>query len=381
MNGLKNVRNRRDDALARVDWKQLERMLADYYRGRGWSVDHVGTGAGRSRFDGGIDLKLRRGSEYVLVQCKHWNAKQVTHNAVHELLGIKVNQRATGAIVITSGEFTRAAKEAATREGHVQLIDGDALRVMLGPQLDALVATALPPMPAGPPAIARPEPVVANGPAAIAVLAVMFLVCYGLYRILIVPFFNQRVDIKLPQRPTSVTQPRVQPQAPAPSRPSVYMPPAVRQAEPVRAIEQRPAIRRGMTGADRFFQLIGLDHPGGVEAFRTVDASRGRHEYEGLQVGRYTDAEASRELDLGENLFQHLDMALVLLQRRSHAFELPPIVVPPKELAVVGDLDAGVEMLCLQDVNVHPTIDQHVVYLGGATTMFQAKVVDHCPVG
>lgn len=138
MNGLKNVRNRRDDALTRIDWKQLEKMLADYYRGLGWSVDHVGTGGSHSRFDGGIDLKLRRTGEYILVQCKHWNAKQVPHNAVHELLGLKVNQNATGAIVITSGEFTQAARQAAAREGHVQLIDGDALRAMLGPLPEAV---------------------------------------------------------------------------------------------------------------------------------------------------------------------------------------------------------------------------------------------------
>jgi len=133
MNGLKNVRNRRDDALTRVDWKQLEKLLADYYRRQGWSVDHVGTGSSHRRFDGGVDLKLRKEGQYVLVQCKHWNAKQVPHNAVHELLGLKINQNATGAIVITSGEFTQAAKDAAAREGHVQLIDGDALRAMLGP--------------------------------------------------------------------------------------------------------------------------------------------------------------------------------------------------------------------------------------------------------
>src|SRR5690606_39124474 len=50
----------------------------------------------------------------------------------HELLGIMVNVGATGAIVVTSGEFTRAAIEAATRHGHVQLVDGEDLRRMLG---------------------------------------------------------------------------------------------------------------------------------------------------------------------------------------------------------------------------------------------------------
>lgn len=138
MHGLKNVRRRRDDAMTRVDWAELERLLAAYYRGQGWKVEHCGTGSGAGRFDGGVDLKLRRENEYVLVQCKHWNAKQVPHNAVHELLGIMVNEGATGAILVSSGEFTRAAQEAAERQGHVQLIDGDGLREMLGPMDEPL---------------------------------------------------------------------------------------------------------------------------------------------------------------------------------------------------------------------------------------------------
>ena len=44
-----------------------------------------------------------------------------------------VNEGATGAILVTSGEFSPAAEQAATRQGHVQLIDGQALRTMLGP--------------------------------------------------------------------------------------------------------------------------------------------------------------------------------------------------------------------------------------------------------
>jgi hypothetical protein len=133
MNGLKNVRRRHEDALTRVRWDQLETLLANYYRGQGCQVDHVGTGGTHARFDGGIDLKLRKDDQYILVQCKHWNAKQVPHNAVHELLGIMVNEGATGAILVTSGEFTKAAIEAATRQGHVQLIDGEDLRAMIGP--------------------------------------------------------------------------------------------------------------------------------------------------------------------------------------------------------------------------------------------------------
>ena len=130
---LKRVRNRRSDALSQMTWQALETLLAVHYRGQGYAVEHVGTALSGSRYDGGIDLKLRRGDEYVIVECKHWNARQVPHNVVHQLLGIMVNEGATGAIVVSSGEFTERAKEAATRRGEVQLIDGDALRAMLGP--------------------------------------------------------------------------------------------------------------------------------------------------------------------------------------------------------------------------------------------------------
>lgn len=133
MGGLKNVRGRYSDALSRVSWDRFEHLLAEYYRQQGYAVDHCGTGGAGGKFDGGIDLKLRRGEEFILVQCKHWNAKQVPHNDVHQLLGLMVNEGATGAILVTSGEFTHAAQQAASRLGHVQLVDGSALRRMIGP--------------------------------------------------------------------------------------------------------------------------------------------------------------------------------------------------------------------------------------------------------
>ncbi len=133
MSGLKNVSQRHDDALSRIGWTELEHLLVAYYRDVGWWVEHAGTGGSGTRFDGGVDLRIRRDAEFVLVQCKHWNAKQVPHNAVHELLGLMINEGATGAILVSSGEFTRAAIDAAQRHGHVKLIDGDMLRTMLGP--------------------------------------------------------------------------------------------------------------------------------------------------------------------------------------------------------------------------------------------------------
>lgn len=143
--GLKAVTNRHYDDLSRVDPEAFERLLADYYREQGFTVDHCGASASRTSFDGGIDLKLRKDNEFILVQCKRWNAKQVTHNAVHELLGIMVNQGATGAIVITSGEITTAAKLAGSKHGHVQLVDGIEVRRMLGDRLNQLAESSTAP--------------------------------------------------------------------------------------------------------------------------------------------------------------------------------------------------------------------------------------------
>ncbi len=147
MHGLKNVGHRYDDALSRIGWAELERLLATYYREVGWWVEHTGTGGTGAKFDGGVDLRIRRDAQVVLVQCKHWNAKQVPHNAVHELLGLMVNEGATGAILVSSGEFTRAAIEAAQKHGHVKLIDGETLRGMLGPLPEPEPPPAAPPAP------------------------------------------------------------------------------------------------------------------------------------------------------------------------------------------------------------------------------------------
>ncbi|MEP7044200.1 MAG: restriction endonuclease [Dokdonella sp.] len=131
MSRRRNVHSH-DDSLSRTHWASVEALLATHYRGRGYQVEHTGTGNTGARFDGGIDLKLRKGDEFILVDCKHWKS-QVPHNYVHQLIGLMVNHSATGAILATSGEFTKYAIESANKHGHVQLIDGTQLRAMLGP--------------------------------------------------------------------------------------------------------------------------------------------------------------------------------------------------------------------------------------------------------
>jgi len=130
---MKSVRHRHDDALSRVTWGAFEHLVAEHFRRQGYRVEHTGTGEGNKLTDGGIDLTLYREQELIVVQCKHWNSFQVPHNDVHQLIGVMHTAGATGAIVITSGEFTTAACEAAAKFRHIKLIDGKTIRAMLGP--------------------------------------------------------------------------------------------------------------------------------------------------------------------------------------------------------------------------------------------------------
>jgi restriction system protein len=155
----KRVSERWTDALSRVGWDDFERRVGAYYASQGYRVEHTGTGRGTGQTDGGIDLKLYKDDAFLVVQCKHWNVLQVPHNPVHELIGVMHTAGATGAILVTSGEFTRAAIESASRFPGITLIDGASVRLMIGPidevalQTTGLVtvplsAGGLPPMPA-----------------------------------------------------------------------------------------------------------------------------------------------------------------------------------------------------------------------------------------
>lgn len=129
--GRRHLRERQNDKLANLDPLEFERVMADYYRRQGYEVEECGTGGTGRGFDGGIDLKLRRDGEYTVVQCKRHNAYQLTHNPVHELLGVAGTEGAGRCILVNTGEFTRYAWDVAAKNPKLQLIDGSELRRML----------------------------------------------------------------------------------------------------------------------------------------------------------------------------------------------------------------------------------------------------------
>jgi restriction system protein len=112
--------------VAAMSWQDFERLVGEYFRRRGFSVEETGARAA----DGGVDVVLTRGSDRYLVQCKHWKALRVGVEPARELYGVMAACRAAGGFLVTSGQFTAEAKRFA--EGReLELIDGVALQAAL----------------------------------------------------------------------------------------------------------------------------------------------------------------------------------------------------------------------------------------------------------
>jgi restriction system protein len=116
----------RTDNLRELDPYQFERHIGEYYRRRGYLV----TAPGLPGRDGGVDVVLEARGERIIVQCKHWKAWQVGVRPLRELWGLLYHRDATGAIVVTSGVFTREALAFAQGKS-LQLIDGAQLARMV----------------------------------------------------------------------------------------------------------------------------------------------------------------------------------------------------------------------------------------------------------
>ncbi|WP_150303326.1 restriction endonuclease [Pseudomonas saliphila] len=109
-----------------LSWQQFEQLIGEAFRRQGYNITETG-GNGP---DGGIDLILRKGGEKYLVQCKHWRSQKVGVPVVREFFGAMAVEGAAGGFVVTSGQFTDAAKAFASGR-NIQLIDGARLKPWL----------------------------------------------------------------------------------------------------------------------------------------------------------------------------------------------------------------------------------------------------------
>jgi len=115
------------DDPAALTWSMFERLMAEFYRRKGATV----LSRGGPMADGGVDLSLTYpNGERLIVQCKHWKNRHVGVKPVRELWGVLDDEKADGAIFVTSGSFSADAL-AFARGKRLELIDGPKLRGMM----------------------------------------------------------------------------------------------------------------------------------------------------------------------------------------------------------------------------------------------------------
>lgn len=151
--------DRSGEALRTTSWRDFELLVGEAFRMSGFAVAETGGGGA----DGGIDLKLRKGGEAFLVQCKQWRAYKVSVNVVRELFGVMAAEGAAGGFVVTSGVFTSDA-QAFAKGRNIELIDGPALASMI--ESARVARKASPPIEKGSPPAVAPTPAVPAAPAA-----------------------------------------------------------------------------------------------------------------------------------------------------------------------------------------------------------------------
>ena len=114
------------ESIRDLHWRQFEELVAEAFRRDGFSViENAYAGA-----DGGVDIRLRKGGESYLVQCKNWRKRSIGVATVREMFGVLAAESAREVLIVCSGTFTADAVRFA--EGKpIRLVDGDKLMEMV----------------------------------------------------------------------------------------------------------------------------------------------------------------------------------------------------------------------------------------------------------
>jgi restriction system protein len=110
------------DGLKHLTGSEFEHRLAILFRHQGYSVT-LTKGSG----DQGADLLLAKEHVRIAVQAKRYKAR-VGNGAIQELLGGMAFYSCERGIVVTTSDFTKAAKELAVRANGVELWGASELR-------------------------------------------------------------------------------------------------------------------------------------------------------------------------------------------------------------------------------------------------------------
>ena len=107
------------ESIQSLSWREFEELVAEAFRRKGYFVlENPEKGP-----DGGVDIRLRKNGNLILVQCKHWKSGKVGVKTVRELYGVMTAKQAYAGIIVTFGTFTEDAKKFATGKS-IELISG-----------------------------------------------------------------------------------------------------------------------------------------------------------------------------------------------------------------------------------------------------------------
>ena len=112
------------ELLKRLEWRRFEELITAYFEALGFR-----TGPAYSAADGGAGINLyAEGAESasIIVECRPWNAYRVGITPVRGLADAMASGNVAEGVLVTSGKFTREARDFAGKE-KISLVDGDEL--------------------------------------------------------------------------------------------------------------------------------------------------------------------------------------------------------------------------------------------------------------
>jgi restriction system protein len=110
-----------------MSWIEFEELVAANYAAQGYAVDRVG----QAGPDGGIDIRMMKNGETVLVQCKHYRNSWVHELPLRQFLGSLENFKADRGIFVSCGVFDQAAEQFAKQNPRIELVAGEQLEAMI----------------------------------------------------------------------------------------------------------------------------------------------------------------------------------------------------------------------------------------------------------
>ena len=110
------------DLLNKIEWYSFEQLCVRYYEAHSEVQEVKKTGAGA---DGGVDIKLQRNGETVLIQCKQRaHSKKIGVAIIREFFGTMVSNKVKSGVVISTTQFTEDAIDFGRSNG-IDLVDGN----------------------------------------------------------------------------------------------------------------------------------------------------------------------------------------------------------------------------------------------------------------